>query len=454
MRRNPDNPSTMFFWNDWDNEPGMKFCGLAAQGLWVKMLSLAARSREYGVVLIGDHPSLREDLPSLLASSCGGETVETIDKLIADLITFKVASVDDRGRVINRRMVAEAKLSAARSEAGRKGADVANLARQSSGKGVGKQVSKAGGKQVGKTRSRKSPASAGQQRELSTEPPNPIRQNDGNGSGKTAPSSFFTLSSVSKDTGADAPIDKRKVTFSACLAYLKQTVPDDSQPGSFWANGAATMATMPCMPQSTRRRSALRVIRFPTSRPASAPSGAQRHASTVGRLNHVRLSQTDRHAGQNFPDLLNAHASQARLELASKAGALTLGVDIAETIKARNSLERMLAQQLGTLHMLAMMSAASAHQMLRQQTAFGNQAQSIEAARHATAAARLMGVFQSGYVALDRVRRGGRQVVRVTHLHQQVAVAKGGKAVVAGSVKTGGPRKRGAARGEGSRNAV
>jgi hypothetical protein len=31
--------------NDWDNEPGMKFCSLAAQGLWFKMLGLAARSR-------------------------------------------------------------------------------------------------------------------------------------------------------------------------------------------------------------------------------------------------------------------------------------------------------------------------------------------------------------------------------------------------------------------------
>ena len=125
MSHNLDNPSTRWFFNDWDNEPGMKFCSLAAQGLWFKMLGLAARSREYGVVLIGDHPSLRTDLPALLAPSCG-ETVETIGKLVDDLITFKVAAVDGRGRVINRRMVREAKeeadriaLSAARSAAGR-----------------------------------------------------------------------------------------------------------------------------------------------------------------------------------------------------------------------------------------------------------------------------------------------------------------------------------------------
>ena len=224
--RNPDNPSTTFFWNDWDNEPGMKVCGLAAQGLWVKMLSLAARSHEYGVVLIGDHPSLRADLPSLLAPSCG-ETAETIGKLVDDLITFKVASVDEDGRVFNRRMVAEAELSAARSEAGRKGAEVTNRERQKSGKGVGKQVGKAGGKRFGKTPGGGSPASSSPQRAISLDTGAGSRQDDGNHAGKTSPSSFFTLSSVSKDTGADAPVDKVKVTFGTCLAYLVENGQDE-----------------------------------------------------------------------------------------------------------------------------------------------------------------------------------------------------------------------------------
>jgi hypothetical protein len=224
--RNPDNPSTTFFWNDWDNEPGMKFCGLTAQGLWVKMLSLAARSREHGVVLIGDHPSLRGDLPALLAPSCG-ETAETIDKLIDDLVTFKVASVDDRGRVFNRRMVAEAELSAARSEAGRKGADVTNRKRQKSGKGVGKQGGKAGGKRYGKPLGGGSPASSSPQRAISFDTGAGSRQDDGNHAGKTSPSSFFSLSSVSKDTAADAAIDQSKVTFGACLAYLIENGKDE-----------------------------------------------------------------------------------------------------------------------------------------------------------------------------------------------------------------------------------
>ena len=221
--RNPDNPSTTFFWNDWDNEPGMKFCGLAAQGLWLKMLSLAARSREYGVVLIGDHPSAREDLPALLAPSCG-ETAATIDKLIDDLTTFKVASLDEAGRIFNRRMVAEATLSAARSEAGRAGAE---RRWQTDGKGDGKQGGKADGKSAGKIRDGGQPVNAGPQSTNSGAPSEAIRQTDGNVDGKPMHSSFFILSSVSKDTAADAPIDQSKVTFGTCLAYLVSNGKDE-----------------------------------------------------------------------------------------------------------------------------------------------------------------------------------------------------------------------------------
>ena len=42
-----------------------------------------------------------------------------------------------------------------------------------------------------------------------------------------------------------------------------------------------------------------------------------------------------------------------------------------------------------------------------------------------------------------RIRRGGKQTVRVVHVHQHVAVAEGGQAVVAGGNVKGGGRKRG-----------
>jgi hypothetical protein len=46
------------------------------------------------------------------------------------------------------------------------------------------------------------------------------------------------------------------------------------------------------------------------------------------------------------PDMVTAHASLARLELVAQTGALDLAVDTAETIKARNSLEKMLGSSI------------------------------------------------------------------------------------------------------------
>lgn len=152
------------------------------------------------------------------------------------------------------------------------------------------------------------------------------------------------------------------------------------------------------------------------------------------------------------PSTLNAEASRERLELAAKARGLTLGVDLAETIKARNSMERMLAHHLGVLHRLAMLHAAKASDLLRGDITMSSQAASIEANRNATTAAKLATAFQTGCLAFERMRRGGRQTVRV--VYQQVAVGKGGKANVVGIAKAkGGSRRRGT-KGGGRRNAV
>jgi hypothetical protein len=140
------------------------------------------------------------------------------------------------------------------------------------------------------------------------------------------------------------------------------------------------------------------------------------------------------------PDVLTARASRTRLELASKAGVLDLGVDLAQTIKARNSFEKMIAHQLAALHCLAMNAVARADDLTKLHKSFpGDQTYSIEANRNATTAARLVTTMIDGYVALDRVRRGGRQTIKVI---QQVAVSNGGRAAVAGSVKTGGHRRK------------
>jgi hypothetical protein len=65
------------------------------------------------------------------------------------------------------------------------------------------------------------------------------------------------------------------------------------------------------------------------------------------------------------------------------------------------------------------------------------QMQSIEAARMATAAARVLDASQRAALTLERLRNGGRQVVTVQH----VTVEDGGQAVVTGAAGRGVGRK-------------
>jgi hypothetical protein len=226
MAASPKNPSTLIFWNDLENDEKLKTCSLAAKGLWiVHMLAIAARSPEPGVILIGAFPChLDGDLPKLLAR-VAGESPDVVAELLAELVASGTASVDDDGRVYNRRMVRGNAISRARSEAGKRGADAANAERQKSGKGVGKRVGKTGskgvgkqvGKQVGKSEQAKNGLSHGTDERIPDEGDKVERQNSGNDpgkqSGKTSgtppgkspPSSLLHASTFKKEGMRSAP---------------------------------------------------------------------------------------------------------------------------------------------------------------------------------------------------------------------------------------------------------
>jgi hypothetical protein len=137
-------------------------------------------------------------------------------------------------------------------------------------------------------------------------------------------------------------------------------------------------------------------------------------------------------------DMLAAEASAQRMELSAEVNALTLSVDMAESIQAANSVERALAHQMAVAHKVALQLAAKADHFLGFVQAWNRterqQVSSIEAARMATASARMMEAFGRAALTLDRLRNGGRQVVTVQHVN----VADGGRAVVAGRMSTGG----------------
>ena len=105
----------------------------------------------------------------------------------------------------------------------------------------------------------------------------------------------------------------------------------------------------------------------------------------------------------------------------------------------------MLAHQTAAAHKVAMRFLAKADHQLSKANEFNRdwQAHSVEAARMAQSAVKLMGASADAVLAIQRRRSGGKQVVQV--IHQQVAVGAGGKAIVAGTVK--GRRKAGAVAG-------
>jgi hypothetical protein len=121
----PKNPSTTWYFTDWENDPALKTCSLAAQGLWMRLLCIAARSPEPGIVQIG---TLDMSPPHGLThiASAVGQPPNVITPLIDELLTSGTASRDRKGRLINRRMVRAAGLSQKRAVAGKIGADVTN----------------------------------------------------------------------------------------------------------------------------------------------------------------------------------------------------------------------------------------------------------------------------------------------------------------------------------------
>jgi len=125
---------------------------------------------------------------------------------------------------------------------------------------------------------------------------------------------------------------------------------------------------------------------------------------------------------------VNRDASRTRMDLANAAGVLSLAVDAAQTIQAENSLEKALAHQMAAAHALSMKLMQKATDGVD-----GYRMDSSHVQRLVNSAARLMSSFQQGLQTIQRVRTGGKQEVRVVHVHQQVQV-NGGQVAVAGSV--------------------
>src|SRR5215472_18713014 len=89
-----------FWWQDWQSDNALRSCGLAAQGLWMRVLCIMHDAVPYGHLLInGKDPPLKQ-----LASIVGAAEKE-VRKLLAELETNGVYSRTVEGIIYSRRMV-------------------------------------------------------------------------------------------------------------------------------------------------------------------------------------------------------------------------------------------------------------------------------------------------------------------------------------------------------------
>lgn len=153
-----------------------------------------------------------------------------------------------------------------------------------------------------------------------------------------------------------------------------------------------------------------------------------------------------RMAVEELPDVLEHQASSDAMNLATKADVLPLALEMANSVKAKNRAEKLLAHETVTMHTLAMKFAERAINEIDRANRFAEsghvqqrQIANIEAARASNAAARAMSTFNEALLTLQKLRTGGRQIVTV----QYVTVKDGGQAVVAQNVRAGGRKRRG-----------
>lgn len=125
------------------------------------------------------------------------------------------------------------------------------------------------------------------------------------------------------------------------------------------------------------------------------------------------------------PDAVAVDASMTRTTILHKAGALEIGVDMAATIKARNSMEKALAHQMATCHVKAM-------DLMTRAADFPRGREDLEI-KMLNVAARLMTVYQQGMETIVKTRNSGKQTIVV----KKINIA-GGQNVITDTVTGGG----------------
>ena len=106
------------------------------------------------------------------------------------------------------------------------------------------------------------------------------------------------------------------------------------------------------------------------------------------------------------PDLLDVEVTIQRTQLADRAGVFEMALEASESVRAKNSIQRMQAHQLALAHKYAMDLMADA----------AKQRDPIIKVKLINCSARLMDAYSKGALALQRLQLGVNQIVQVQHV--------------------------------------
>ncbi len=93
-------PAMQFYIGDWMKDPGLRRCSKRAKGVWIDALCVLFECQERGVFATDGQPWSLEEI----AVAIGGDTAENLAGL-HELMRLGIASRNDDGALINRRMV-------------------------------------------------------------------------------------------------------------------------------------------------------------------------------------------------------------------------------------------------------------------------------------------------------------------------------------------------------------
>jgi hypothetical protein len=106
------------------------------------------------------------------------------------------------------------------------------------------------------------------------------------------------------------------------------------------------------------------------------------------------------------PDLLDVEVTIQRTQLADRAGVFEMALEASESVRAKNSIQRMQAHQLALAHKYAMDLMVDA----------SKQRDPIIKVKLINCSARLMDAYSKGALALQRLQQGANQIVQVQHV--------------------------------------